>query len=110
MLVLGGGAVSYDRGTPVTLHIACSLMTAAAIYMLRLEPQLQINAATATHAHQTLTQLLRRNVKRFRGGFVFKAHRIWHHSSLGLGVIKKKKKTLTQPSVLSDAKVKPRVE
>ena len=26
-----------------------------------------------------------------RGGFVFKAHRLWHHSTLGLTVIKKKK-------------------
>jgi len=36
-------------------------------------------------------QLLRRNVKRFRGGLVFKAHRLLHHSSLGFRVIKKKK-------------------
>ena len=31
-------------------------------------------------------------VKRFRGGLVFKAHRLLHHSTLGLRVIKKKKK------------------
>ena len=37
-------------------------------------------------------QLLRRNVKRFRGGLVFKAHRLLYHSTLGLRVIKKKKK------------------
>jgi len=37
-------------------------------------------------------QLLCRNVKRFRGGFVFEAHRLLHHSTLGLRVIKKKKK------------------
>jgi len=35
-------------------------------------------------------QLLRRNVKRFRGGLVFKAHRLVYHSTLGLSVIKKK--------------------
>ena len=35
-------------------------------------------------------QLLRRNVKRFRGGLVFKAHRLLYHSSLGLSVIHKK--------------------
>jgi len=29
-------------------------------------------------------------VKRFRGGLVFKAHRLLYHSTLGLGVIKKK--------------------
>ena len=32
-----------------------------------------------------------RNVKRFRGGLVFKAHRLFYHSTLGLRVIKKKK-------------------
>jgi len=36
-------------------------------------------------------QLLRRNVKRFRGGLVFKAHRLLYLSTLGLRVIKKKK-------------------
>ena len=34
----------------------------------------------------------RRNVKRFRGGLVFMAHRLLYHSTLGLRVIKKKKK------------------
>ena len=37
-------------------------------------------------------QLLRRNVNRFRGGLVFKAHRLVYHSTLDLRVIKKKKK------------------
>jgi len=37
-------------------------------------------------------QLLSRNVERFRGGLVFKAHRLLHHSTLGSSVIKKKKK------------------
>jgi len=32
-----------------------------------------------------------RNVQRFRGGLVFKAHRLLYHSTLGLRVIKKKK-------------------
>jgi len=36
-------------------------------------------------------QLLRRNVKRFRGGLIFKAHRLVYHSTLGWRVIKKKK-------------------
>jgi len=31
-------------------------------------------------------------VKRFRGGLVFKAHRLLYHSTLGFRVIKKKKK------------------
>ena len=37
-------------------------------------------------------QLLRRNVKRFRGGLVLKVHRLLFHPTLGLRVIKKKKK------------------
>ena len=40
-------------------------------------------------------QLLRRNVKRFRGGFVFKAHRLVYHSTLAWRVIKKKRRTCT---------------
>ena len=35
------------------------------------------------------TGLLHRNVQRFRGGLVFKAHRLMYHSTLGLRVIKK---------------------
>jgi len=38
---------------------------------------------------------LRRNVKRFRGGLVFQAHRLVYHSTLGLKVIKKKKKDVS---------------
>jgi len=36
--------------------------------------------------------LLRRNVKRFRGGLVFKAHRHVYHSTLGLRVIKMRRR------------------
>ena len=35
---------------------------------------------------------IRMNVKRFRGGLVLKAHRHVYHSTLGLGVIKKKRR------------------
>ena len=42
--------------------------------------------------------LLRRNVKRFRGGLVFKAHRLLHHSTRGLRVRKKKKVPLARGS------------
>ena len=34
-------------------------------------------------------------MKRFRGGLVFEAHRLLYRSTLGLRVIKKKKKLLT---------------
>ena len=37
-----------------------------------------------------MISLLHRNVQRFRGGLVFKAHRRLYHSLLGLRVIKKK--------------------
>ena len=37
-------------------------------------------------------QVLWRNVKRSGGGLVFKAHRLVHHSTLGLRIIKQKKK------------------
>ena len=40
-------------------------------------------------------QLLHRNVQRFRGGLVFKAHSHLYHSTLGLRVIKKKKRPLS---------------
>ena len=37
-------------------------------------------------------QLPSRHVERFRGGLVFKAHRLLYHSTLGSRVIKKRKK------------------
>ena len=37
-------------------------------------------------------QLLCRNVERFPGGLVFKAHRLWYPSILGLRVMKKKRR------------------
>ena len=44
-------------------------------------------------------QLLRTHVKRFRGGLVFKAHRLLYHSTLGLRVIKMKKDYRPTPLV-----------
>ena len=44
-------------------------------------------------------QLLSRNVEQFRGGLVSKAHKLLYHSTLGLRVIKnKKKKYLSEAS------------
>jgi len=40
----------------------------------------------------SVQQLLYINVQRFRGGLVFKAHRLVYHSTLGVRVIKKKKR------------------
>ena len=43
-------------------------------------------------------KLLHINVQRFRGGLVFKAHRLSYHSTLGSRVMKKKKMVgLAQP-------------
>ena len=36
-----------------------------------------------------------RNVQRFRGGLVFKAHRLVYHLTLGLSVITKQDKSVT---------------
>ena len=46
-----------------------------------------------------ISQTLYRNVQRFRGGLVFKAHRLVYDSTLGLRVMKKKKisQTITLP-------------
>ena len=41
---------------------------------------------------------VRRNVERFRGGLVLKAHRWLYHSTLGSRVIKKKKMTAEIPT------------
>ena len=41
------------------------------------------------------------NVKRFRGGLVFKAHRLLYHSTLGLRVIKRKRIGGDLPSLRS---------
>ena len=42
---------------------------------------------------------LRRNVKRFRGGLVFKAHRLVYHSTLGLRVMNRRKKNSAEPAL-----------
>ena len=39
-----------------------------------------------------------RNVKRFRGGLVFKAHSVLYHSTLGLRVINKRKRSRERPA------------
>jgi len=46
--------------------------------------------ARGAHAEGCVTA----HVKRFRGGLVFKPHRLLYHSTLGLRVIKKKNKSL----------------
>ena len=48
-----------------------------------------VGTASAPKGNNSDLRGFRRNVKRFRGGLVFKAHRLLHHSTLGLRVIKK---------------------
>ena len=45
-----------------------------------------------TGSSSSLEQWTKGNVQRFRGGLVFKAHRLLYHSTLGLRVTQKKKK------------------
>ena len=56
------------------------------------EFEFQNSGGVKRHNSHYPEQLLRRNVKLFRAGLVFKAHRLLYHSTLGLSVIKKKKK------------------
>ena len=50
---------------------------------------------SSTHASTIQAHLLRRNVKRFRQGLVFKAHRFAYLSNLGSRVMKKRKHAST---------------
>jgi hypothetical protein len=58
-------------------------------WLYNLVLKLPANVAGAADARRE--QPLYRNVKRFRGGLVFKAHKPVSHSTLGSRVIKKKK-------------------
>ena len=69
----------------------------------RAPPHWECNGGTGLQQHRRgpqfgpaggvwgLEQLLSRNVKRFQGVLVFKAHRILYHSTLGLRVIKRER-------------------
>ena len=74
MVVLGGGAISYERGTPV---LGQSGFLAAEM----------VSSAQDLQDHHVVL----RDVQWFRGGLVFKAHRLLYHSTLGLRVIKKRR-------------------
>ena len=52
----------------------------------------QLPSVSSVYDLGCMEQLLGRNVKRFRGGLVFKAHRRMYHSTLGLRVINQKNK------------------
>ena len=52
-----------------------------------------ITDPASQHQHPFIDPLPHINVQRFRGGLVFKAHRLLYHSALGLRVMKKKKRS-----------------
>jgi len=52
--------------------------------------------AISDSPRESATRLHSACLKRFRGGLVFKAHRLVYHSTLGLRVIKKKEKRLRE--------------
>ena len=45
--------------------------------------------------HSISEQRIDRNAQRFQGGFIFEAHRLLYHSTLGLRVTKKKVRSTT---------------
>ena len=65
-----------------------SQMLVRIIFQPKSRPEIRANEQQSLLSEQ----LLRRNVKRFREGLAFKAHRLLFHSTLGCRVIKKKKK------------------
>ena len=71
MAVLGGGGVSYERGTPVG----------------------GVDPRSKTAVLDSSVVPSGAGGQRFRGGLVSKAHRLLYHSTLGLRVIKMTKKS-----------------
>ena len=55
----------------------------------------RLDAACLQSKASLYEQLLLKTVKRFRGGLVFKAHRLVYHSTLGLRETQKSKKRTT---------------
>jgi len=78
-MALGGGRFLMSE-VPL---FACFLKNNAMINLKNVAPSVVSGTLDETHQH--------RNVKRFRGGLVFKAHRLSDHSTLGLRVIKKRR-------------------
>ena len=83
--------------TNVNLYHVCTVSAGASFRTV-----LQHKTSTLTES----VKLLYRNVQRFRGGLVFKAHRPLYHPTLGSRVIKKKKK-YRQKSTCCVARVEP---
>ena len=73
-----------DPAKQLTHHLLVRQLSVAS-------PQVQNALGRQLHSSRLKNPLLCRNVKRFRGGLVFKAHGLLHHSTLGSRVIKVKR-------------------
>ena len=98
--LVGRGATRAEdaQGTPTQSHISPSIL----VYKDKRAPLLRRHYQFSALDGQSLGRLggnqpTHRNVQRFRGGLAFKAHRLLYHSTLGLRVIKKKKKNQSTP-------------
>ena len=78
-----------DKSIPsaVRVDLGASLLVLKQGLQHKLNVHLRLNVF---YDSPNLTRTTSQNVKRFRGGLVFKAHRLVHHSTLGWRVIKKK--------------------
>ena len=93
-----GGATGGAAPSGGTLGVAAQIEQAVAAERERWE---KVVAASNDAGDATSQQVALRNVLWYRGGLVFKAHRLLYHSTLGLRVIKKKKVALSAaPDVL----------
>ena len=92
-----------DKELPITPRVLVKKITRRGVKRVRAVPSnlrkmaARTKDSVSTTLSTTLDQVqfsiseqpLGRNVKRFRGGLVFKAHRLLYHSTLGSRVIKK---------------------
>jgi hypothetical protein len=69
----------------------CDIRSTAVLHFDRGEEGSAEQLAAEKLEYQFKKQILRRKVKRFRGGLVSKPHRLVYHSTQGWIVIKKKK-------------------
>jgi len=78
----GRARTNPGRDRVITVLVRCEACVAPIPWRLRSWLELPSTIST------WWAQLLYRNVQRFRGGLVFKAHRLLYHSTLGLRVTK----------------------
>ena len=87
LILQGHLAVSYERGTPAVLA-RCSQMVCRVLFTAILSP------CPSRFGRVIVTLRAGNPVQPFRGGLVFKAHSLLYDSTLGLRVIKKKKRKI----------------